>query len=185
MALVRAAESEQGAAIFLTAASTGLRRGEADRARLARRRLHRLRHPGARLLRRRRADDTQKRQAPLRPDGTPGRRDTRPSRSGRHRYSLVFLGQHGGYLDGSALRRRYKLALDRAGLRSLRFRDLPHTFGTRAIAKADILRVKEWMGHADVATTMRYLHYVPRPEDARLIAAAFEIAPPTTLALTS
>lgn len=33
------------------------------------------------------------------------------------------------------------------------------------------------MGHADVATTMRYLHYVPRPEDARLIAAAFEIAP--------
>ena len=29
------------------------------------------------------------------------------------------------------------------------------------------------MGHADVATTMRYLHYVPRPEDARLIAAAF------------
>ncbi|HEY6762256.1 MAG TPA: hypothetical protein VI318_22345 [Baekduia sp.] len=42
--------------------------------------------------------------------------------------------------------------------------------------------MKEWMGHADVATTMRYLHYVPRPEDARLIAAAFEIAPPTVLA---
>jgi hypothetical protein len=41
------------------------------------------------------------------------------------------------------------------------------------------------MGHADVATTMRYLHYVPRPEDARLIAAAFEIAPPTVLVPTS
>jgi Phage integrase family len=82
-------------------------------------------------------------------------------------------------------RRRYKLALERAGLRSLRFHDLRHTFGTRAISKADILRVKEWMGHADVATTMRYLHYVPRPEDARLIAAAFEIAPPTVLAPSS
>jgi integrase len=98
---------------------------------------------------------------------------------------LVFLGEGGGYLDGSALRRRYKLALERAGLRSLRFHDLRHTFGTRAISKADILRVKEWMGQADVATTMRYLHYVPRPEDARLIAAAFEIAPPTGMALSS
>jgi integrase len=99
--------------------------------------------------------------------------------------ALVFLGEGGGYLDGSALRRRYKLALDRAGLRSLRFHDLRLTFGTRAIAKADILRVKEWMGHDDVATTMRYLHYVPRPEDARLIAAAFEIAPPAVLAPSS
>jgi integrase len=67
----------------------------------------------------------------------------------------------------------------------LRFHDLRHTFGTRAISKADILRVKEWMGHADVATTMRYLHYVPRPEDARLIAAAFEIAAPSVMAFSA
>jgi hypothetical protein len=40
------------------------------------------------------------------------------------------------------------------------------------------------MGHADVATTMRYLHYVPRPRDARL-AAAFEVSPPTVLVPTS
>jgi len=51
------------------------------------------------------------------------------------------------------------------------------------IAKADIRRVQEWMGHADVQTTMRYLHFVPRAEDARLVAEAFrveaaEIAPP-------
>ena len=30
------------------------------------------------------------------------------------------------------------------------------------IAKADIRRVQEWMGHADIQTTMRYLHYAPR-----------------------
>jgi hypothetical protein len=33
------------------------------------------------------------------------------------------------------------------------------------IGHADIRRVQEWMGHADVQTTMRYLHYAPRPED--------------------
>jgi integrase len=56
--------------------------------------------------------------------------------------------------------------------------DLRHTFGTRMIAKADIRRVQEWMGHADVQTTMKYLHYVPRKDDAALVAAAFAIDAP-------
>jgi integrase len=43
------------------------------------------------------------------------------------------------------------------------------------IAKADIRRVQEWMGHADIQTTMRYLHYAPREEDAQLVAEAFEV----------
>ncbi len=43
------------------------------------------------------------------------------------------------------------------------------------IAKADIRRVQEWMGHADVQTTMRYLPYAPRAEDAALVAEAFKI----------
>ena len=86
---------------------------------------------------------------------------------------LVFLGGLGGFLDGSALRRRYKAALARAGLRLLRFHDLRHTFGTRMIAHADIRRVQEWMGHADVQTTMQYLHYAPRGDEAELVARAF------------
>jgi hypothetical protein len=44
------------------------------------------------------------------------------------------------------------------------------------IAKADIRREQEWMGHADIQTTMRYLHYAPRSDDARLITEAFEVA---------
>jgi hypothetical protein len=32
------------------------------------------------------------------------------------------------------------------------------------------------MGHANIETTMRYLHFTPRPEDARLVAEAFETA---------
>jgi integrase len=74
---------------------------------------------------------------------------------------LVFCGVAGGFLDGSALRRRYKGALAAAGLRSLRFHDLRHTFGTRMIAKADIRWVQEWLGHADIQTTMRCLHHAP------------------------
>jgi len=67
----------------------------------------------------------------------------------------VFTGVTGGHRDSAALRRRYKAALARAGLRSLRFHDLRHTFGTRMIGETDIRRVQEWMGHADVQTTMR------------------------------
>jgi integrase len=49
------------------------------------------------------------------------------------------------------------------------------------------MRVKEWMGHASVQTTMRYLHFVPRPDDARLVDEAFAVdvplpAPPVALA---
>jgi hypothetical protein len=29
------------------------------------------------------------------------------------------------------------------------------------------------MGHVDVQTTMRYLHYQPRDKDAQLVAEAF------------
>jgi integrase len=97
---------------------------------------------------------------------------------------VVFAGIDGGYLDASALYRRYKAVLKRAGLRNLRFHDLRHTFGTRMIANASILQVKEWMGHADVDTTMQYLHYSPRPSDAALVAAAFATSDPPAPALS-
>lgn len=34
------------------------------------------------------------------------------------------------------------------------------------------------MGHADIQTTMRYLHYAPREGDAALVAEAFEVEGP-------
>ena len=79
-------------------------------------------------------------------------------------------GSQGDYLGDSALRRRSKAALARAGLRHLRFHDLRQTFGTRMTGKADIRRVQEWMGHADIQTTMKYLHYAPHAAGARLHA---------------
>ncbi len=43
------------------------------------------------------------------------------------------------------------------------------------IAKTDIRRVQEWMGHSSIQTTMKCLHYAPREEDARLVAEAFRL----------
>jgi integrase len=90
---------------------------------------------------------------------------------------LVFVGLVGGHLDASALLRRYRTALRGAGLRPLRFHDLRHTFGTRVIGCADMRRVEEWMGHADVQTTMRYLHSAPRHDDAAIVGRAFGMHP--------
>jgi integrase len=85
----------------------------------------------------------------------------------------------GGYLDGRSLCRRYDAAIKRGALRRLRFHDLRHTFATSMIAVADIRRVEEWMGQADIQTTMRYLHSAPRAEDAALVAKAFCRSDPT------
>jgi integrase len=177
-ALVRAAGSEQDGALFLTAAFTGLWMGE-----LLALRWRDVHFPGNTI--RVRASyylgqlTTPKsgkvRAVPLAPDVA-----TALAQLGRREHwlgddDLVFVGETGSYLDGSALRRRYKDALGRAALRPLRFHDLRHTFGTRMIAKADIRRVQEWMGHTDIQTTMRYLHYAPHAEDAALVGEAFRV----------
>jgi integrase len=83
--------------------------------------------------------------------------------------SALIAGTH---VDGSALRRRYLSTLD-AGLRRLRFHDLRHTFGSLAINVASIVQVQTWMGHADIQTTMRYLHHKSRADDAKLLSTAF------------
>ena len=179
-ALVRAASSEQDGALFLAAAFTGLRMGEllALRWRDIDFAGNTIRVRASYYLGQLTTPKSGKvRAVPLAPDVA-----TALAQLGRREHwlaedDLVFVGEAGSYLDGSALRRRYKAALAAAGLRPLRFHDLRHTFGTRMIAKADIRRVQEWMGHADVQTTMRYLHYAPREEDARLVAAAFEVEP--------
>jgi integrase len=180
-ALVRAAASEQDAAIYLTAAFTGLRRGE-----LLALRWRDVDFAGSTIRARGNYSEgvltTPKsgkvRAVPMAPDvaAALARLGDRENWVGDD--DLVFVGVAGSYLDGSALRRRHGAALERAGLRQLRFHDLRHTFGTRMIGKADIRRVQEWMGHSSIQTTMQYLHYVPRSEDAQLVAEAFRIDGP-------
>ncbi|HEX5468916.1 MAG TPA: site-specific integrase [Gaiellaceae bacterium] len=89
---------------------------------------------------------------------------------------LVFPRADGRFLDGSALTRRFKATLTRAGLRELRFHDLRHGFASVAVSHLSLLQLKEAMGHADIRTTMRYLHAKSRADEARRLAQAFEVA---------
>ena len=114
MALVRAAGSEQDAAIFLTAAFTGLRRGEllalrwrdVDFAGSAIR--VRASYAAGELTT---PKSGKVRSVPMAPDVAEAlaRLGQRDDWTGDD--DLVFAGEAGDYLDGSALRRRYAAAL--------------------------------------------------------------------------
>jgi integrase len=178
-ALVRAAASEQDAAIFLTAAFTGLRRGEllALRWRDVDFDGHTIRVRANWAAGQVTTPKSGKvRSVPMAPDVAQALADLGNRELLTSDDDLVFVGVGGDHLDGDALSSRYRGALKRANLRPLRFHDLRHTFGTRMIAKADVRRVQEWMGHADIQTTMKYLHYAPRAGDAALVAEAFALA---------
>ncbi len=89
---------------------------------------------------------------------------------------LVFVNDLGQPFEESAMRRRFYAALDVAELPRIRFHDLRHTFGTLAVQAFPLTDVKAYMGHADIQTTMIYVHHVPRHDAAdrlsRLLAAS-------------
>jgi integrase len=81
----------------------------------------------------------------------------------RDEADLVFCHPTGGgVLDPSKVRKRFQAAARRAGLRPVRFHDLRHTFGTRmATAGAPLRAIQDWMGHSDQRTTLIYAAYAP------------------------
>lgn len=86
---------------------------------------------------------------------------------------LVFCTDAGTYVHEGALRRRFYEALKRADLGHKRngpnpmtFHDLRHTFGTMAVKVWDLSKVQGYMGHADIGTTMLYIHHMPKTTDA-------------------
>jgi integrase len=82
----------------------------------------------------------------------------------------------GGPLPKANVTRRFRKALKTAGLDdSHRFHDLRHTFGTRMAAAGVPMRtLQEWMGHRDLATTQIYADYSPSGAEGELIARAFD-----------
>lgn len=82
----------------------------------------------------------------------------------------------GDPLPKANVTRRFRKALKAAGLDdSHRFHDLRHTFGTRMAAAGVPLRtLQEWMGHRDLTTTQIYADYAPSSQEAAMIAAAFD-----------
>jgi integrase len=87
-------------------------------------------------------------------------------------HDLVFVSPTGGHLEDSALRRRFYAALEATGIKHLRFHDLRHSFGTLAVQVFPLSDVKAYMGHADIATTMIYVHHVPQHDAAAKLSAA-------------
>ena len=89
--------------------------------------------------------------------------------------ALVFCHPHtGGPLDHSKVLKRFKTALDSAGVRRLRFHDLRHTFGTQMAAAGVPMRtLQEWLGHRDIKTTMIYADYQPSDQERELVERAF------------
>lgn len=89
---------------------------------------------------------------------------------------LVFCHpETGNPYDASKMRKRFEVAVKAADIRSIRFHDLRHTFGTRmAAAGAPLRNIQEWMGHRDYKTTEIYADYAPDPvQGARWAEAAF------------
>ena len=166
-------------AVWLTAALTGLRKGE-----LVALRWRDIDWPAARI---------RVRQNYVRGEfGTPkSRRSTRSvpmadevggvldrlSKTSRFTDPADLVFAHpatGGPLTKANMSRRLARALKAAGLDPHRFHDLRHTFGTHCAAAGVAMRtLQEWMGHRDLATTQRYADYAPGAGEADLIAAAF------------
>jgi integrase len=87
----------------------------------------------------------------------------------------VFSGPGGAMLAEDAFRDALYEAMKRAGIdreafparSGFTFHDLRHTFGTRAAQAFPLHDVQAFMGHADIQTTMRYLHHVPKHNAAQ------------------
>ena len=86
----------------------------------------------------------------------------------------VFVNDVGDHIEDSALRRRFYQALEDAGLPHIRFHDLRHTFGTIAVQAFALTDVKAFMGHADIQTTMIYIHHVPQHDAADRLSKLLE-----------
>jgi integrase len=173
-ALVRAARSELDAGIFLTAAFAGLRLGELRGLRwcdveFSKRLIHVRRSfvMGEAGL----PKSGRVRSVPMVDDVA----DALTLLSRRERFTgdddHVFAGPLGGPFEDSALRRRFYDALDRAYLKRVRFHDLRHSFGTLAVQVFPLSDVKAFMGHADIATTMIYVHHVPQHDAAQRLGS--------------
>jgi len=85
----------------------------------------------------------------------------------------VLANRLGRRLDASALRRRYKRGCSAAGLRPIRLHGLRHSAGSLIARTADPVFVRDFLGHAKLSTTDRYLSAKLRPEELDRLDRAF------------
>jgi integrase len=85
----------------------------------------------------------------------------------------VVCNRLGRRLDPSALRRRYKRACHAAGLRPVKLHGLRHAAGSLVARTTDAVFVRDFLGHAKLSTTDRYVSAKLRPEEFERLDAAF------------
>jgi len=87
-------------------------------------------------------------------------------------------GRSGGAFDDAL--DAAKLGAKREADNPIVFHDLRHSFGTMAVQAFALTDVRAYMGHADIATTIIYVHHVPKASAAaalsRIVEAASSIA---------
>jgi integrase len=189
-AVARADGSELYGAIYVTAAFTGLRMGElralrwidvdfANRIVHVRRNHVRDAHGAPKSQRVRSVPMTDQVAVVL--DGL-SRRD-----HGTGPEELVFNLGFNEPFHQDTVRKRFYVALKRGGLGALRekgeatrpdnrivFHDLRHTFGTLAVQAFPLSDVMAMMGHAEISTTMIYVHHVPQHDAAARLTALLQ-----------
>lgn len=96
----------------------------------------------------------------------------------------VLCNRLGRRIDGSALRRRYKNAAEAAGLRPVKLHGLRHAAGSLIARTSDPVFVRDFLGHAKITTTNRYLSSKLRPEEFERLDQAFGVVASDDKALT-
>jgi integrase len=95
---------------------------------------------------------------------------------------LVFADTDGGPVTDQFLREGLYAAMDDAGIsrdrdtgKLLIWHDLRHSFGTLAVRIFPLTDVKAYMGHADISTTMLYVHHVPQTDAAAKLGKLVDV----------
>lgn len=93
----------------------------------------------------------------------------------------VFCDEYGQTLNDGAIREALYGALQAASIDRDRgtgklfvFHDLRHTYGTLAVRAYPLSDVQAYMGHADIATTMLYVHHQNRAKAADELGAVVD-----------
>lgn len=74
----------------------------------------------------------------------------------------IFSDEYGQPHSGKKVSIAFKRAVERAGIKDLRFHDLKHDFATNLVQSGvDLYRVQRLCGHKDQRMTQRYAHLMP------------------------